>query len=202
MKKRIDLTGAVFDRLTVIEYAGNDKYKNAQWKCRCECGTEKVISGASLRSGHTLSCGCFHKEKASDWAVKNKTTHGMRKSRTYSVWTNMRTRCTNPKYKQYKDYGGRGITVCDRWLESFENFLADMGEAPEDKTLDRIDNNGNYEPNNCRWATYHEQRMNRSDTVMFEGKTVYAWAEELGMNYYTLYSRLKRYGTLFPDHLK
>jgi len=201
MKKRIDLKGAVFGRLTVLEYAGNDKHNNAQWKCRCECGTEKVISGASLRTGNTLSCGCYHKEQSSKWTSKHKTTHGKRKSRTYSIWGNMRTRCTNPNYKQYKDYGGRGISICERWLD-FANFLEDMGEAPEGKTLDRIDNNGNYEPGNCRWATGLEQMSNRANTVMFEGKALPIWAEELGMNYYTLYSRLKRYGTLFPEHLK
>lgn len=200
MRKRIDLKGVVFGRLTVAEYAGNDKYKNALWKCYCECGTEKVISGASLRSGSTLSCGCYHKEAAAKWSAHHKQSHGMRKSRTYSIWANMRTRCTNTKYKQFKDYGGRGISVCERWL-TFENFLEDMGEAPEDKTLDRIDNNGHYEPSNCRWATTAEQMTNRANTVMFEGKPLPTWAEELGMNYYTLYSRLKRFGTIFPKHL-
>ena len=158
-----DLKGQKFGYLTVIERDGSI-YNKPAWKCLCKCGNEKTIMGQSLRACRTKSCGCF------DTEVKRKrwTTHGKRKTPTYNSWDAMIQRCTNKNFKQYRDYGGRGITVCNRWLK-FENFLEDMGERPEEMTLDRYpDQNGNYEPSNCRWATRLEQQNNTRVNVNIE----------------------------------
>ena len=125
--------------------------------CSCECGNEKVVVLNSLRSGATRSCGCYRKEVT----TQTKTIHGLWKHPLYKTWADMKTRCYNTKDKYYKDYGGRGIKVCDRWIKSFPNFLQDMGERPTGYSIDRINNDGNYEPSNCRWATNKEQQNNQ-----------------------------------------
>ena len=200
MKKRIDLSGMTFGRLVVRSYTGNDKHKNAMWLCLCSCGAEKIINGSSLRSGNTNSCGCLHKELASSQTTERLTTHGMHNTPTYYSWTNMKTRCNNANFEQSKDYSGRGIAICDKW-KTFAGFFADMGVKPVGTSLDRIDNNKGYSKDNCRWATVNEQANNKRNTVMWEGKSLYEWQQETGMNYYTMYSRIKRYGSLFPEHL-
>ena len=160
MGKVLELKGQRFGRLTIIKRVENDKWKNAKWLCQCDCGNVKKINGYELKNGHTKSCGCLQKERAS----KARKTHGHKINRvvtkTYTAWQSMLKRCDNPKNKNYKDYGGRGIKVCDRWLHSFENFLSDIGKAPNGLTLDRKNNNGNYEPNNCRWVAMTEQNQN------------------------------------------
>ena len=135
-RELIDLTGKTFGRLTVIERAKMRPGAEAHWRCSCSCGASKVIAGHALRSGKTRSCGCFNKE----WARKRFTTHGLRKSRVYSIWAAVLTRCTNPKAINYPIYGGRGITVCPEW-ESFENFFEDMGHPPDDFSIERRNNN-------------------------------------------------------------
>jgi hypothetical protein len=153
------LDGQMFGRLTVIERF-RSRNGRVTWLCRCACGKLHEAVSHALTSGHTKSCGCWKQERNTSTPPSH--GHASRKaglSPTYQSWRGMWTRCTNPNVKSYKDYGGRGITICARWAE-FENFLADMGERPDGRTLDRIEVNGNYEPNNCRWATRKEQVMN------------------------------------------
>jgi hypothetical protein len=158
-----DLCGQKFGRLTVKYIAGyrifNGKPHIKQYSCLCDCGNQKIINRNSIVAKTTISCGCFHKENN----IRKSITHGMHKSRTYRSWRSMKNRCTNPNTPNYNSYGGRGITVCERWLNSFENFLADMGERPEGTSIDRIDVNGNYEQSNCRWATPKEQSNNQTE---------------------------------------
>lgn len=157
------------------------------WKCRCDCGKEIYVSASNLDSGNTKSCGCLHKD--------NHRTHGKTKHRVYVIWKAMRQRCGNPKAASYPNYGGRGISVCERWL-TFENFFEDMGDPGEKLTLERIDNDGNYEPGNCRWATYSEQLNNRRNNVYFEAfgkkQTLTQWAQEYELPVTTLKNRLRR----------
>lgn len=163
MAKYTDLTGRKFGRLTVIKRASPTGERNTKWHCICECGNSTISWAMGLRCGGTKSCGCLSAEKASariHKLISARTTHNMTHSGTYKSWQMMKARCSCPNYTQFKDYGGRGITVCDRWLK-FENFLEDMGERPAGRTLDRINNDGNYEPSNCRWATRAEQNGNK-----------------------------------------
>lgn len=191
--KAIDITGQKFERLTAIEVAGSKKGEGVLWRCKCDCGGEVTVTAKKLRNGNTKSCGCIAKELLIE-RNKSGATHGMTKTPIFTVWINMQQRCMNPNHKSYKDYGGRGIEVCNRWLESFENFLADMGEAPEGMSIERNDVDGNYEPGNCRWATSEEQGNNRRTNrfVVHEGKTqtIAQWAEELGMSRQALRYRL------------
>jgi len=153
----IDLAGKTFGYLTVVKRVNKEKPKQVYWLCKCKCGNETVVQSGNLRTGSTKSCGCYGKEVAR----KQQTKHGLYYHPMYKTYNNIKQRCTNPKHKDYYLYGERGISVCNRWLESFKYFLEDMGERPEGKTVDRINNYGNYEPTNCRWATHKEQRANQ-----------------------------------------
>lgn len=156
MNSQLNETGNRYGRLIVLKRAENDRHGNNRWLCRCDCGTLRIVVGYNLRNGNTRSCGCLRRE-----AGTNSRTHGMTGTRIYKSWDMMIQRCTNPRCKDYYNYGGRGIQVCPRWRYSFENFLKDMGDMPEGLILDRINNDGHYELGNCRWATPKEQANNR-----------------------------------------
>lgn len=151
-----DIRGQRFCRLTVVDQAERQGRK-IMWKCVCDCGSTKNVRADHLTGGKVRSCGCYWGERR----VEANTTHGMSESRVYRIWKDMRNRCHYEKYPERHLYGGRGISVCDRWRYSFENFLADMGVPADHLSIDRIDVNGNYEPGNCRWATAQEQAANK-----------------------------------------
>jgi hypothetical protein len=155
-----DISGQRFARLTVFEFSHIGKYGAACWHCLCDCGNKIIVSGRNVRLGITKSCGCLQRERARDTQFK----HGLINSLEYSSWAHMISRCTNPNTKQFKDWGGRGIKVCERWLNSFEDFISDMGRQPTDGkryTIERINNDLGYFKENCKWATYKEQRANQ-----------------------------------------
>jgi len=182
-----NLVGKKFGRLIVLKFDRRVK-NHSYWLCKCECGNTKSIRHDHLVSNKIRSCGCLQKE-----IIKNlNLSHGMTKSSTHQVWCAMKTRCYNKNNHGYKYYGARGIKICKRW-NKFKNFYKDIGEKPKGMSIDRIDNNGNYKPSNCRWATQKEQCRNtrRNHNITFKNKTqcITAWAEEIGINRRTLQHR-------------
>lgn len=187
--------GNKFHRLTVKQDLGIvNGYR--RWLCQCECGAEKKIIASHVRHGHTKSCGCLHIESAKATAATTQT-HGLTNSPEYRVWSNMRNRCTNRKCKEFKYYGGRGVQVCERWMNSFEAFYEDMGPRPSRKhSIDRINNHGDYEPGNCRWVVQRTQMRNTSQNHVIEhdGRSVCLeeWSELTGLPASAIRKRLKR----------
>jgi hypothetical protein len=186
MRPPVPMLGRLFGRLLVIGAAPKRGLSRA-WLCECSCGNTCIARGADLRSGRHQSCGCLHREVI--------TKHGNFRSLTYNSWLSMKARCSNPKDVNFKRYGGRGIKVCERWMD-FRNFLQDMGERPgREYSLGRLDNDGNYEPGNCRWATRRQQTNNTSSNrlVRYHGEThtITEWCEILGMDEELVRSRVK-----------
>jgi hypothetical protein len=188
-----DIANVRFGRLTALEKIKTSIGGHAIWKCICDCGSIKEVSGVSLRGGDIVSCGCYRREKMRSTALKHGNGRTGKHTPEYNVWLGIKARCTRPGATAYDQYGGRGINVCDRWLD-FVKFLEDMGERPPGTTIDRINNDLGYEPKNCRWATKREQSKNRKITVFYEynGKrlTLSEWSEELGIKRITLYTRI------------
>lgn len=198
MKKSPDITGLKFSRLNVIKRASHPSKLGIYYLCKCDCGKEKIIFGNSIYRGMTKSCGCYAKENAKninykhgEWSAKN--------SPEYVAWQNIKGRCGNKNRDCYSDYGGKGVIVCERWFNSFELFLLDMGRRPSDKhTIDRFPNaKGNYEPDNCRWATREEQSrnyVNKNVWIEHDGVRLVQkdWAKKLNVSDYFISSNLKR----------
>lgn len=192
-----DLSGQRFERLTAIAATHHNGH-SGYWICRCNCGNETIVRGDHLRSGRTRSCGCLHSEAASQRLLARgpiHVTHGASDTRAYQTWLSMRQRCNNPNSRFFSYYGGRGIRICERW-SVFENFLADMGQPGPGETLDRIDNHGDYEPANCRWATRQAQQNNRrvNRTITHEGqtRTISEWSRATGIHRNTITQRIDK----------
>lgn len=187
----IDLVGLKYNRLTVLGLAEIIKYKPF-WYCKCDCGKIVRVQGGGLRFGSVKSCGCLKSERSSEiiHGHSRKIGHTI----SYRCWNGMLQRCQNQNHESYHHYGGRGITVCQRW-QKFENFLADMGEKPEGKTLDRIENDNGYFKENCRWATQIEQKNNtrRNVFLLYKGdsKTIAEWSRQLALSVSTIRKRIK-----------
>lgn len=186
MPALIDLAGQRFGRLTVVEFTGR-RGRGSYWRCACDCGRGHVAESRDLRRGDTTSCGCR----------KLEAVHGMTGTVEFRTWSHIKQRCHNPRSRAYPDYGGRGIKVCDRWLNSFEAFYADMGPHPgRGYSIERKDNDKGYSPDNCVWADWFTQANNRGNSLFIEhgGKrqTVAQWSRETGIPYHQIRNRLNQ----------
>ena len=194
MANLVDLTGQRFGRLLAIERRGSDAWRSAMWLCKCDCDKECLVSSHNLRTGHTQSCGCLQSEMTS----KANTTHGHRNTRLYGIWNAMKGRCHRENTQAFPSYGGRGIAVCDEWKTDFSAFYewAMANGYRDDLTIDRIDNDKEYSPNNCRWVATEIQANNKRSNVVIEYKgeqhTLAEWSKILGIKYATLRKRLEK----------
>lgn len=188
MPKAVNLVGARFGLLSVLARGELSKHGNYLWQCRCDCGNVVAMEGYRLKGGTADHCGCLTSQR--------RTKHGRSRSRVYQIFRGMHARCENPKTNKYYLYGGRGIIVCERW-RTFENFYADMGDPPSTRhSIDRKDGSKNYEPDNCRWATYTEQARNSTRNVFIEfgghRATIAEWADLLGIEPHVLGARIRK----------
>lgn len=192
----IDLTGQKFGRLTVLKL--DHIKRQSYWLCKCDCGKETISTSGDLRSGHKKSCGCLHDDLSRERLIKMNETHGESKTRLYNIWIDIKKRCYRKNFWAYDRYGGRGITLCKEWHDylTFRDWCMNNGYT-ENLTIDRINNDGNYEPSNCRWVDRKTQANNKSNVRLIsyngETKNVSQWAETLGINYRTLYNRIFNY---------
>jgi len=194
---RLNIVGERFTRLTVIKFE-EIRGRYSYWLCRCDCGNETIVRGNLLTYGSIKSCGCLHIEAAQKQG-KRKRKHGKTKTAEYNAWCGAKARCYNPNDKAYLNYGGRGIKMCKRWRDSFDDFLEDMGKRPSQKhTIERINNDGDYSPENCRWATRKEQAVNKRNNcfVAFNGETntISQWSRKFEVTYRVLQKRINQLG--------
>jgi hypothetical protein len=192
VSKTINLSEKVFSRLTVLSRTHNDSHGNAQWLCRCECGKETVVTGTRLIRGIIKSCGCLRR----DGCIERSTTHGKKRTRLYRIWLNMKNRCNNQKHVR-EDYRGRGISICPEWNNDFQAFFdwSTTNGYDDTKSIDRIDVNGNYCPENCRWTDRFTQANNTRRNLFLEigqtKKSLAEWVKITGLNYSSLSSKIK-----------
>lgn len=189
-----DLKSQIFGRLTVISYNGLNNDHKATWLCKCDCGSECIVVGKNLLSGRTKSCGCFRKEVTRKRATIHGDTRGGNRSKLHSTLHGMKYRCYNPNCSEYKDYGGRGISVCDEWLNDYQSFKewALNNGYHDDLTIERIDVNGNYCPENCTWIPLKDQSLNTTRSVKYLGLCESEWANRLGIHHSLLGMYRKR----------
>lgn len=213
MGYKIDLSGQKFGKLIVLRYSHNDKRRKSYWLCRCECGNEVVVSGSNLKSSNTSSCGCGEDENRNRLMqsfTDRYRKHGLSETRIHKIWAHMKERCLNPRCKDYYLYGGRGISVCEEWMDEngFEHFYewAIANGYSENLTIDRKNVDGNYEPSNCRWADVKKQANNRRSNIRYkigdETKTLAEWCDIYGKNYGTVYFRINEMGMTPKDALE
>lgn len=194
MYKINDLTGKRYGRLTVIRFEDMDKHSDSRWLCKCDCGNEKIVKGKCLKSGDTKSCGCAKLERVKTMSTK----HGLGKTRLHTIWLDMKSRCLNSRSSNYERYGGREIKICEEWANDFVSFYnwSILNGYKEDLSIDRINNNGNYEPFNCRWATIEEQANNKRSSCWIEykgeRKTIAQWSVSLNISDKALRHRIDR----------
>lgn len=193
--RKINLIGKRYGRLIVLSETSRSRFRQRRFICRCDCGGKATVKLGCLRTGYTKSCGCLRREQAK----LNGRKHGLSLGKEYWTWRAMKSRCQNPHNASFKHYGGRGIKVCKRWMK-FENFFEDMGNPPARMTIERKNNNGNYCPSNCKWATYSEQARNRSNNriIRHKGQSRIAteWSEILGISLDTIWGRIQ---SGYPD---
>jgi len=206
MGKTVDVTGQRFGRLVVIGRTKGPNHHNAYWECQCDCGKTVIVTSAHLSHGDTKSCGCLKIDVMKQQFATHGESRGGIKTREYRIWIAMRERCYCPTNAAYQDYGGRGITISENWLNSFGNFLSDMGRAPKGHTIERKDNSKGYSKDNCVWATYKQQNNNRRDNIIIthddKTMTISQWADDSGVNLAVLRQRLNRLGWSMEKAIK